>query len=593
MDRNYFVAAASALLCTLLSATTPQALVAAAPAIAGSPTLGSNIAIVPAVRQITQQIDNSQRRTLTDNTDMAVVSGADLGPVEDDFQMGGLLLTLRRSPERERAFASVVDQLHDPNSPNFHRWLRADEIGELYGPAPDDITTVETWLIDQGFSVHGITMSGLVIEFSGSAGQVSQAFGTQLHRYNVGGKVYIANDSDPSLPEALLPAVVGVVKFGDHPRRLPLRKAAGAPAIPSSDAASVSSIHAPLVPEFAYIVGGSTFQNVVPGDFNTIYNVGPVWSRNIRGAGQTIAVVESSLVKNVSDITTFRNTFGLGVAAGFTGTVTQTAPTGSLLCSPAGVTNLEYQAAGDAEWAGAAAPDATIILASCVDPFSSGNSALIAAQNLIDSASPPNILTYAEEQCEASAGATANQNYVNLWQQAAAEGITVFVAAGTGGAASCDFQAANGASNGLTVNGVASTPYNVAVGATEFTDVFNASYGGPASSTYWFNTNDANLASAIRYIPEAPWNFSCAGEINYKEAHFLQPYYSSGSNAGFCNAPPLKRSLAWRRARVGQVLTAVLRPGKAVSLACRRPRNASCPMSRCSRQISITYSRSA
>jgi hypothetical protein len=50
------------------------------------------------------------------------------------------------------------------------------------------------------------------------------------------------------------------------------------------------------------------------------------------------------------------------------------------------------------------------------------------------------------------------------------------------------------------VNGLASTPYNVAVGGTQFND-------NPAA-THWSRSNDSHLASAKGCIPEAVWNES-------------------------------------------------------------------------------------
>ena len=100
--------------------------------------------------------------------------------------------------------------------------------------------------------------------------------------------------------------------------------------------------------------------------------------------------------------------------------------------------------------------------------------------------------------------------YNNLWQQAAAQGISVFVSSGDNGSAGCDFELdqvlrpPQPAQYGFAVNGIASTPYNVAVGGTDFNDYFNA-------STYWNTTNNATTqASAKGYIPETTWNSSCS-----------------------------------------------------------------------------------
>ena len=116
--------------------------------------------------------------------------------------------------------------------------------------------------------------------------------------------------------------------------------------------------------------------------------------------------------------------------------------------------------------------------------------------------------------CEAALGNGGNAFYSTLWEQGAAEGITILEAAGDSGSASCDtYNSSNpetAAVNGLMVSGYASTPFNVAVGGTDFNDV-------NTWTTYWSSSsNSTTLSSAMSYIPEMAWNDSCAnsGSVN-------------------------------------------------------------------------------
>ena len=118
------------------------------------------------------------------------------------------------------------------------------------------------------------------------------------------------------------------------------------------------------------------------------------------------------------------------------------------------------------------------------------------------------MLVFGFEGCEANLGPITNFLFAQAWQQAAAQGISVIVGAGTGGAAECD-AALNGAAppaaatNGLAVNGYASTPYNTAVGASDF------SYGTAGQASFWTtNGGTAGFTSAKGYIPEQPFNSS-------------------------------------------------------------------------------------
>jgi subtilase family serine protease len=136
-------------------------------------------------------------------------------------------------------------------------------------------------------------------------------------------------------------------------------------------------------------------------------------------------------------------------------------------------------------------------------------------------------LSYLE--CEAGLGpgnAPDGNGYMNtLWQQAAMEGVSVFVAAGDGSAAGCDdFDSAPYAVSGIAVNGLASTPYNFATGGTDFADTANGT-----NSTYWTTANTATGKSAKSYIPEIPWENSCAGSVLYT-------YLGYTSGVSFCNS---------------------------------------------------------
>jgi subtilase family serine protease len=333
---------------------------------------------------------------------------------------------------------------------------------------------------------------------------VRDAFRTEIHRLQVNGVEHIANMGEPQIPAALAPAVVGVVSLHDFAPR-PMHKLRG---------------------NYTFTAGGATYRAVVPADLATIYNINPVFSTGISGQGQTIVVIEDTNVYNTADWTTFRKTFGL---SGYTsGTFTQVhpaPPSGANNCSNPGVNGDDGEAILDAEWASAAAPSAAIELASCANTRTTFGG-LIALVNLINKGTPPAIMSISYGECEAANGAAANAAYSAAYQQAAAEGVSVFVSAGDEGAASCD-AGASSATHGIGVSGLASTPYNVAVGGTDFGDTYAGTNG-----TYWATTNSSTCGSARSYIPEIPWNDSCASVLIASYLGFPVTYGSSG----FCNS---------------------------------------------------------
>jgi subtilase family serine protease len=455
----------------------------------------------PAARVlITHPIDSSRLYTLAGNTRPEASPQNDRGKVPDSFAMPDMLLQLQRSPERELALKSFIDQQHDSASPNFHKWLTADEFGEAYGPAPRDIEMVSNWLESSGFTVNTVYPSGMLIDFSGTAGQVLAAFHTEIHRLSVNGQDHFANMSDPQIPEALEPVIAGVVSLHDF-RPHSMRK---------------------LAPRYKV-----EYQLVVPADLATIYDLNPAFAAGYTGQGQTIAVLEDSDLYNTADWDVFRKTFGLSTyAAGSLSETNPAPPKGASNCSDPGAQFADDEATLDAEWASAAAPGAAIEVATCADtPATLG--ILIAAQNLINASHPPQIISLSYGFCEASNGVTANAAYNSAYQQAVAEGVSVFVSAGDEGAASCD-SGFGTATHGIGVSAFTSTPYNVSVGGTDFADTSQGT-----TNTYWSpSKNTKTFGSALSYIPEIPWNDSCADSVL---AGYLGYAVGYGS-AGYCGS---------------------------------------------------------
>ena len=122
--------------------------------------------------RVTESIDESNRVVLEGNTHPEAQPANDRGPVANNFTMDHMLLQLKRSPEQEQALQQFIDELMSKDSPNFHRWLTAEQFGERFGLAKPDLDAVTNWLELQGFRVNVVYPSGMVIDFSGTAGQV-------------------------------------------------------------------------------------------------------------------------------------------------------------------------------------------------------------------------------------------------------------------------------------------------------------------------------------------------------------------------------------------------------------------------------------
>jgi subtilase family serine protease len=454
--------------------------------------------------RIRAAIDDRVRVTLRGNTRPEAAAANDLGQVEDSLPLEHVQLLLKRSTEQQAALDAYTESLSDKSSRNFHKWLTPEQFGATYGLAQEDIDAVTAWLTLHGFIVNTVYPNRLVIDFSGTAGQVLEAFSTEIHRYDAKGGSHLANAGDPQIPAALEPVVEGIVSLHDF------------------------KPHPTFKPKYTFDSGGFINFAVTPPDLATIYHLNKLFSAGLTGKGQTIVVIENTNVFSTADWTTFRKTFGL--SAYTSGKFIQVHPapkTGTNNCvNPGSQTGNDGEAILDAEYSSAAAPDATIELASCADTTTTFGG-LIALQNLLNASSkPPALVSISWGECEAFNGAAANAAYSKTYQQAVAEGVSVFVSTGDEGAAGCDPNQSV-ATHGIAVNAFASTPYNVAVGGTDFSDVYSGT-----SDTYWNLTNTSHDGSAKSYIPEIPWNDSCASLVI---AH-AQGFGTTYGAKGFCNS---------------------------------------------------------
>src|SRR5215471_17828038 len=445
-----------------------------------------NSAQTPLQSRIVESVRSDKLTTLGGNVHPMARAANDRGALPLTQPVTRMAVLLRRGDAQETALQQLLTEQQDPKSPNYHAWLTPQQFGEQFGPAEADLQTIENWLGSQGFSNLQVTNGRTLITFDGTAGQVRNAFHTDIHRLSVRGTEHFANMQDPQIPEALSPVVSGVVGLHNfHPQ----------PQLRRFGKFQRNMKTGEITPLFTYTnVNGGTFYGVGPGDFKAIYNVPSA----LDGTGVSIAVIGQSNI-NLQDVRDFRTIFGL---AANDPQIILNGPDPGLVSGDEGESDL------DVEWAGAIAPKATVKFVTSESSFTDGLAGVTASAVYIVDNNIAAVLSESYGACEPNLGTAGNLFYQLLWQQAAAQGITVVVSAGDNGSAGCDDPSQTSATGGIAVSGVASTPYNVSMGGTDFNQ-------GSQESTYW-NTCVGIPCSTIPpvsvkgYIPEMVWNDSCA-----------------------------------------------------------------------------------
>ncbi|MBV9081452.1 MAG: S53 family peptidase [Acidobacteriaceae bacterium] len=440
---------------SLLSFTVAYAVVASIPVVglAGQPP-----------SRISGRVEDGRTFVLSGNTHPLAASSQDEGEAQPDLTFP-ITMHFRMSNAQQKQLEQLLRDQQDPGNSQYHRWLTPEQFGQRFGLSDADLNKITSWLANAGFSNIEVNRSRTAVTMSGTASIVQSAFQTSIHRYRRDGNLHYANASDPSLPRALQGMITGIHGLNDfHPR---------APVIQRTVAQ----------PKFTSNLTGLNF--IAPEDFTTIYDVRALYSSGIDGTGQKIAIAGQTDIQ-LSDIEAFR------AASGLPPNDPQVVLTGT---DPGTSSSDLSEADLDIEWAGAVAPQATIV-------YVNSNDAFVSATYAINNNLAP-VLSLSYGDCEANIPRTELNSLNSAFQQANAQGMTIVAAGGDTGAADCESapsprpRGPTVATHGLAVDFPSSSPYVTGMGGTELSE------GG---GSYWSPTNDSNNGSALSYIPEVVWN---------------------------------------------------------------------------------------
>jgi hypothetical protein len=401
-----------------------------------------------------------------------------LGAVSPTATVSGSVVL---QPRDQAGLTRFISQVADKRSPLFHRYLTPGSFAARFGPTPQTIAAVKSQLEASGLEVTNVARDGLILDFQAPANRVETAFRTGLDRYRLAnGSIARARTAPVQVPTTIAKYVTSVIGLDTTMRLRP----SGVVRAPKSARGSHPSASAPRA--FTHPTGSPTpctdatttaeeFGGLTDDQIANAYGVFGLYGASDTGSGQHIAVYELEPF-SMTDLQTFDTCyFGATQATAMLGRVAVKNVDGG---QPAGPGSGESIL--DIDNVSAFAPGANIDVYQA--PNNTFGSVDEYAQIVNDDVDQ--IVTTSWGLCEQAVqqGSPGVQQAENLiFQQAAAQGQTIFSASGDQGSNDCNaFEASTPVDPVLSVDDPSSQPYVVAVGGTTINDATQ-----PANEQVW------------------------------------------------------------------------------------------------------------
>jgi subtilase family serine protease len=361
--------------------------------------------------------------------------------------------------------ASFLDQLYDPTSPNWHRFLTVEQFTEQFGPTTNDFELVANFAKKSGFTITGKPTNRMLLQVNATVGQIESAFNIHLNQYQhpTESRAFYTPDVEPSVA-ANLP-VLHVSGLDNYHR-------------PHAGGAVSPNMDPTTMPEgWGGAGGGSGPSGSWRGkDFRTAYVPGTA----LTGTGQKVGLIEFDGYYG-ADVTNYAVQSGLPTVAltnvlidGFAG-------------NPGSGVNDVFEVSLDIEMAAAMAPGLAQIIVYEVGAYGLGDDAL--NQMAVDNAA---------QQLSSSWWFSNNPTTAQIFQEYAAQGQTFFICA-------FDNDAFN-AETGFPIYPQVDYPYAIVVGGTTLTTKADGAW---SSEKVWnFNNGTGTGGGISSTYPIPSWQKS-------------------------------------------------------------------------------------
>jgi hypothetical protein len=381
---------------------------------------------------------------------------ARLGPLPSDRQ---LTMSVILRPSHTTELAALLHDLYDPSSPRYGQWLATGEFDREFGPSPAEVAGVTSWL--RGKGLLDTTVQGMTVRTTGSARDFARAFGVSFAGYRLRqGAAGYAASAPPLVPSAVAGGIATIVGLSDTVRFDSAldRQPRGIPPHASPRATTPTGLSDAHASTCARAINFAGLTYWTPRQVGSLYRMNDLFGAGLNGKGKTIALLELGQSRP-ADTSAYLSCFGLhndvkivhidgGALPDTTGTLEAEIDTQEVATQAPGAAIVSYEAPNNA-------------------------SGEYDAYSRIVSENRAQVISTSWGKCEAALeaepdfrGQPVMDALHTVFQQAAAQGQSVFAATGDTGSEDCYDGTSTPPSETLQVDHPADDPFVTGVGGT-------------------------------------------------------------------------------------------------------------------------------
>ena len=339
------------------------------------------------------------------------------------------------------------------------KYLTRAELADVGGADPADFARIDAFAEEYGLTVEDASVARRTVRLSGTIADMNKAFGVKLKRYKKAGMTYRGRTGSISIPSELSGVVERVLGLDDRPTTTPHYRRASELKGTSGRAGRARNNTKGRLRVLPKAAKGTSY---TPLEIAAFYD----FPAGLDGSGQTVALIELNDVDNsgkptgtgyaASDLSTYFKSLGISPAPN----VTAVGVDGGANV-PGPDPDADGEVTLDIEVAGAIAPGAKYAVYFGTNTDDGFLQAVTAA--IHDDMRKPSVISISWGQAEETTTAQLLDGLQQAFEDAAALGVTVCVAAGDSGSADMPEQGWDGKTH---VDFPCSSPYALACGGT-------------------------------------------------------------------------------------------------------------------------------